>query len=539
MEIERLLSGIREDGSRPQRGLVSEGGLAARLPGARLSGAMPSGSTLSGATLLFMAAVLPLAACGGGEGEGRQDTILAQEVGAELRDPSVDATRGASLQPDTTPGAEAATTAQELNATRTTALVRAAQRVAPAVVSVNVLRQQEVRARTLWDQFFIPPGASRQATGFGSGVIFHESGYILTNDHVVRDADEIRITLPDGRDFEAELVGTDGVTDVAVLRIRGEGFPVAPLGTSEGLMIGEWTMAIGNPFAYLLSNSEPTVTAGVVSAVGRHIIPQDQDQGVYLGMIQTDASINPGNSGGPLVNALGEVIGVNTSIFSRSGGSEGLGFAIPIDRALRVAADIMQFGEVRRAWTGVDVEAVAADVWGRTRGVQVASVVPGSPAAEAGLSPGDRLVEASGKALGTPLDFEAVLLELRAGDPVQVSVDGRRQPLTLITETLPTARAHRVEVLEDLEVITVNAEIKAEQGIGSEAGALITGISPALSQNLGLRRGDVLLQINNTRISTAEDAATAIQGLGRGARVRIYFERNGAVSYLDFYTRRS
>jgi len=355
---------------------------------------------------------------------------------------------------------------------------------------------------------------------------------------VVRGADEIRVTLPDGRDFQAELVGTDGVTDVAILRIEGDDFPTAPLGTSQGLMIGEWTMAIGNPFAYLLSNSEPTVTAGVVSALGRHIIPQSQDQGFYLGMIQTDASINPGNSGGPLVNALGEVIGVNTSIFSRSGGSEGLGFAIPIDRALRVAADLMQFGEVRRAWTGVDVEAVAADSWGRTRGVQISAVVPGSPAAAAGISEGDRLVAANGRPLGTPLDFEAVLLDLRAGDPVELAVEGRRQSYTLVTETLPTARAHRVEVLEDLEVITVDAGIRAEQGIGSEAGALITGISPALSQNLGLRRGDVLIQINNTRIMTAEDAAQAIRELQRGSRVRIYFERNGAYSYRDFYTRR-
>jgi serine protease Do len=330
------------------------------------------------------------------------------------------------------------------------------------------------------------------------------------------------------------------MTDVAVLQVQGEDLPVAPLGTSQGLMIGEWTIAIGNPFAYLLSNSEPTVTAGVVSAVGRHIIPQDQDQdqGFYLGMIQTDASINPGNSGGPLVNALGEVIGLNTSIFSRSGGSEGLGFAIPIDRVLRVAADIMQFGEVRRAWTGVDVEAVAADVWGRTRGVQVASVAPGSPAAEAGLSKGDRLLEANDRALGTPLDFEAVLLDLRAGDPVRIRVDGRSQPVTLVTETLPTARAHRVEVLEDLEVISVTPEVRAEQGISSESGALITGISQALSQSLGLREGDVLLGINNTRINTAEEAAEAIRNLQRGVRVRIFFERNGAISYLDFYTRR-
>jgi serine protease Do len=165
-------------------------------------------------------------------------------------------------------------------------------------------------------------------------------------------------------------------------------------------------------------------------------------------------------------------------------------------------------------------------------------VAPGSPAAEAGLSQGDRLAEANGRPLATPLDFESVLLDLRAGDPVEVRVDGQRSPLSLVTETLPTSRAQRVEVLEDLEVVTVDPGIRAEQGIGSEAGALITGISPALSQNLGLRRGDVLVQINQDRIMTAEDAARAIRGLRRGARVRIYFERNGAYSFRDFYTRR-
>ena len=488
--------------------------------------------------MLVAVGIPSLVGCGGEGQGGRADTVLAQEVGAVIRAASEGRVTPGTASLPQAQDRERQATNQDLTTGRATALTRAAERIAPAVVSVNVLRRQQVRARSLWDQFFLPPGASRQAAGFGSGIIFHEAGYILTNDHVVRGAEEIRVTLPDGRDFPAELMGTDGVTDVAVLRIQGEDFPTAALGSSEGLMIGEWTMAIGNPFAYLLSNSEPTVTAGVVSAVGRHIIPQEQDQGFYLGMIQTDASINPGNSGGPLVNALGEVIGVNTSIFSRSGGSEGLGFAIPIDRALKIAADLMQFGEVRRAWTGVDVEAVDADSWGRTRGVQVSSVAPGSPAAEAGLSQGDRLVEANGRPLATPLDFESVLLDLRAGDPVEVTVDGRRSPYQLVTETLPTSRAHRVEVLEDLEVVTVDPEIRAEQGIGSEAGALITGISPALSQNLGLRRGDVLLQINQERIMTAEDAARAIRGLRRGSRVRIYFERNGAYSFRDFYTRR-
>jgi serine protease Do len=435
---------------------------------------------------------------------------------------------------------------QTLTQSRSTALVRAADRVAPAVVSVNVLRQQQVRTRSYFDQLFFGPLQPRQSTGYGSGFLFlpngtsqdRNEGYILTNDHVVRGAREIRVTLPDGRDLSAELVGSDAMTDLAVLRVEERDLPSAPMGTSRNLLIGEWTMAIGNPFAYLLSNSEPTVTAGVVSAVGRHIIPSGEDEGFYLGMIQTDAAINPGNSGGPLVNALGEVIGVNTSIFSRSGGSEGLGFAIPIDRALRVAEDLIQYGEVRRAWTGLEVAAVETDVWRRTRGVRIESVAPGSPAAQVGLSAGDRLEEANGRPLGSPLDFEAVLLDARVGDGVEVAVAGERDPTRLVAEALPTSRAERVEILRDLEVISVTPEVRAERDIRAEAGALITGISASLNQSLGLGRGDVILQINNTRISTAEDAGRALQALPGGRRVTIYFERDRDWYVREFWTRR-
>lgn len=432
---------------------------------------------------------------------------------------------------------------RHLDGERSTAIVRAAERVAPAVVSVNVLRRQQVRSRPGFNDFFapfLPRSRSRPSVGYGSGFVYDARGYILTNDHVARGAEEIRVTFPDGRDLAAELVGSDHLTDVAVLKVEEEeeNLPSAPLGSSEGLLIGEWTLAIGNPFAYLLSNSEPTVTAGVVSAVGRHIIPNDADQGFYLGMIQTDASINPGNSGGPLVNALGEVIGVNTSIFSRSGGSEGLGFAIPIDRALRVARDLVQFGEVRRAWTGVDVEPVDADVWGRTRGVRIAQVVPGSPADEAGLEAGDRLVRANGRVLSTPLDLEAVLLDLRAGETVELEVEGRRRSFRFSTETLPTTRAERVEVLEDLEVVTVTPEIQAEQDLGVDFGALITGISPALQQSLGLRRGDVIVQINNQRILTAEEAARAIRDLRAGSQAILRWVRQGSLMSQRFYIRR-
>lgn len=422
-----------------------------------------------------------------------------------------------------------------VDASRRTAIVEAASRAAPAVVSVNVISTQQVQPTDFFGSFFLGP-QSRRTSGLGSGFVISADGVILTNDHVVRGADRIKVTLSDGRDLDAQLVGTDPVTDVAVIRVEASGLPVAPLGTSEGLLIGEWVVAIGNPFGNMFSNTEPTVTTGVVSAVGRHIIPNGADQGFYLGMIQTDASINPGNSGGPLVNVLGEVVGINSSIFSRSGGSEGLGFAIPIDRALRVAKDLLDYHEVRRAWLGFDVEPEQADDFGRTHGVRIARVAEGSPAGAAGLRAGTRLLEAGGHRLSAPLDFENVLLDLRAGDEIAIVADGNRR-LRLKTTALPSVRAERVRALEDMELITVTSEVKAERGVASDQGALVVSISQDLQQQLGFRPGDVILQVNDVRVATADDAARVFRQIrGRGA-VRIYFERNGGLQVASFYWR--
>ncbi len=427
--------------------------------------------------------------------------------------------------------------AGQIDSSRRTAIVRAANRVAPAVVTVNVIRRERVRPRSLFESFFVPPGSSQRTPGLGSGFIISADGIVLTNEHVVRGAERIMVTLSDGRDVNAVLMGTDEVTDVAVLRIEGEDLPVAPLGTAEGLMIGEWAIAIGNPFGNLFSNTEPTVTAGVVSALGRHILTSDEDQGFYLGMVQTDASINPGNSGGPLVNAAGEVIGVNSSIFSRSGGSEGLGFAIPIDRAIRIADDLVAFGEVRRAWVGIDVEAMEADIWGRRRGVRISRIAPDSPAALAGLQVGDRLVAASGHRLSAPLDFEAVLLDRRSGDHIAIEIEGGEGEIDLQAAPLPSVLADRVTVLEDIDLITVTPQIQAERGLAMGEGALIVETTDALSQRLDLRAGDVILQINNRPVRSADDAAAALESVRGGGAVRLYLERNGGLTVRDFYWR--
>ena len=434
---------------------------------------------------------------------------------------------------------QAAAAQQLVQDERRNAIVRAAERVAPAVVSVNTLRRQTVRPRSLWEQMFIGPGMSREVPGLGSGFIIDASGLILTNDHVVRGADEVVVTLVDGTDLTAEVVGTDEVTDLALLRVTppaGRALPVAPLGSSDGLVIGEWAIAIGNPFGFVLANAEPTVTAGVISGVGRNIIPDasGRERGFYLDMIQTDASINPGNSGGPLINALGEVIGVNSSIISGSGGSVGLGFAIPIDRARRIAADLLEAGSVRRAWAGVTLENADPDRFGRMRSVRIATVAPGSPAAVAGLQPGNRILSVNGRRVASPLDWEARLLDTSVGDVLRVGIEsnGGTRTVSLPTQDLPSLTAERIRALSDLELVTVTPAIRAERTLASEQGALIVQLSDA-ARAIGLAEGDVIVQINRMPVGSAEEAAALLRRLAGGA-VRMIFERRGQYGSVSF-----
>ncbi len=212
-----------------------------------------------------------------------------------------------------------------LDTSRRTAIVSAVERLAPAVVSISVAARQQVAVRSSWADMFVPRYASQLVRGSGTGFLIRSNGVILTNHHVVAGAEQITVTLADGTQLPATLVGSDPVADIAVIQVTGRGLPTVPLGKSSELMVGEWVVALGNPYADYLGNTEPTVTAGVVSATGRNILPSEGQAGLYLDMIQTDAAINPGNSGGPLANALGQVVGVNSSILSNSGGSIGLG----------------------------------------------------------------------------------------------------------------------------------------------------------------------------------------------------------------------
>jgi serine protease Do len=424
------------------------------------------------------------------------------------------------------------------NSSRRTALVAAADRVGPAVVSINVTSRQQTERRSPFDFFFVPEGA-RVVQGNGTGFVIRPSGIIVTNQHVVSNADRVVVTLPDGSDLPATVVGEDPLTDIAVLKVDRENLPTVALGRSTDLMIGEWVVALGNPYGYLLGNSEPSVSVGVVSATGRNILPGGDQTGLYLDMIQTDAAINPGNSGGPLTNALGEVVGVNSSIFSSSGGSVGLGFAIPIERAVRVADEIIKSRSVRRAWVGLEVQgARAMREWKSQGGVVVSSVTPDGPAGRAGVRKADVLIEANGRRLRNYLDWEAVKLDLHVGDAVQVAVRSGSGSTSrrIVTGDLPTVTAEKITVLQDLQLINVTPAIQAERSIRSDQGALIFRLSPQVSRATGLQPGDVILAIDRTPVRNASEVA-GLLNVRPGQVIRIYVEREGQVTFTDLMFR--
>ena len=437
------------------------------------------------------------------------------------------------------PGAADSLTAT-VDASRRTAITMAVARVSPAVVTVQTERVERTAA-TPYDLFFGTRSGEQVAAGIGSGFIVQSAGVIVTNAHVVAGASRINVALRDGTTYPATLVGADELNDLAVLRIEAKGLPVAPLGTSRDLLIGEWVVAIGNPYGFLLGNSEPSVTVGVVSGVGRNLTGRGDGPGVYVDMIQTDASINPGNSGGPLVSASGEVIGVNSSIYSPSGGSIGLGFAIPIDRARRVAEDLLAHGSVRRPWIGVKVEQTQATAARGTlnAGATIERIVPGSPAEAAGLRPGDIITRSRDRVVRNAYDWEAELLDLRVGENATLMVrrENRERRVTVAVQDLPDASAERVAVLRELQLISHTPAIRVERGIRAAQGAVVVQVSDRVEQALGLRPGDVIVQINRTPVADAPQAARLIEGAGGSGPVRMFVERAGMIYSTDFRIR--
>jgi len=307
----------------------------------------------------------------------------------------------------------------------------AVDHAAPAVVNIHTRKTVTQQAhpfledplfRRFFGDRFEPPPGQRTQTSLGSGVILSPQGYVLTNHHVIRDADEIEVMLADGRSLEAQVVGTDPDTDLAVLRIQpgSEDLPSITIGGSTGLRVGDVVLAIGNPFGV-----GQTVTQGIVSATGRSRLGIN----TYEDFIQTDAAINPGNSGGALINAYGELVGINTAIFTRSGGSHGIGFAIPVDLARDVMTQIIEQGQVVRGWLGIEVQEITpqlAESFGLRdrRGVLIAGVLRDSPAGQAGLRPGDIITHIGGDRVNDPQDALNFIARARPGE--MLSMEGIR-----------------------------------------------------------------------------------------------------------------
>jgi serine protease Do len=437
--------------------------------------------------------------------------------------------------------------------------VELAEKLGPVVVNVSVTqaakpapqqfgRQQpgetpfggddpfnEFWRRFFGDQFGGGPAPGPQR-GLGSGFIIDSKGLILTNNHVVENADKISVKLSDDREFDAKVVGRDPKTDLAVIEITdGKGnFPAARLGDSSALKVGEWVVAMGSPFG--LDN---TLTAGVVSAKGRQI-----GAGPYDNFIQTDASINPGNSGGPLVNLRGEVVGINTAIFSRSGGNLGIGFATPIDLAKEILPELIKSGKVTRGWLGVSIQRITPDLaeslgLEKSRGALVASVSDGSPAAEAGIKTGDVIVEYNGSQIEDSSQLPILVARTKVGQNAKIIVvrDKKRIPITVkvgeLQEQEVVASAPQEPAKLGMSVQNVTPEMAESLGLNRAGGAVITAVQPqSPAAEAGLRRGDVILEINRKPIDGAAEVQKLLAQVKPGENLLFLISRGGNNLFL-------
>jgi serine protease Do len=424
----------------------------------------------------------------------------------------------------------------------------AAEQVLPSVVNISVTTQATPRSRVPQRNFPFPffddedPQQPRRGRGTGSGFVFDPRGYILTNNHVVANAERVLVTFVDGREYVAQVIGTDPNTDVGVIKIEprnGERFTPAPFGSSDQTHVGDWVIAIGNPLSLQFS-----VTAGIVSAKGRNlgILDREVERGTALeSFIQTDAAINPGNSGGPLIDLRGRVIGINSAIESPTGYFAGAGFAIPIDLARKVANDIIEFGHVRRPRLGVEVRAVsAADAEAfrlpSVAGAVMAAVTPGQPAARAGIQMGDVVVGLNGSAIRTQAQFMEELARLRPGARAELDIIryGQRLEKTVVlgefeNESRPVAaRPARPRSEEKLgfSAMQITPQIAQQLGVNARATGVVVHevdqFSPAW--NL-IGPGDQIVSINGRDVSTVQDVERVSEGLRSGQVVSLIVKR--------------
>ncbi|HJU03983.1 MAG TPA: DegQ family serine endoprotease [Nitrospiraceae bacterium] len=379
--------------------------------------------------------------------------------------------------------------------------------------------------------------------GMGSGVIISADGYIITNNHVVDGVKEVEVTLPDKREFKGKVVGTDPKTDLAVVKIEGKDLPSVNWGDSSKLQVGEYVLAVGNPFGL---NS--TVTLGIVSALGRGRMGITQ----YEDFIQTDAAINPGNSGGALVNTKGELVGINTAIFSQSGGYQGVGFAVPTSMAKPVYESLMKSGKVVRGYMGVGIQDLTPDLaktFGLkdTNGVLISDVTADSPAEESGIKQGDVILEYQGERVDDPAALQRMVTRTPVGTKAALKVyrDGHEKELTVKIgeqpDTIKTAKAERggegeaEHALVGIEVQTLDRSTAHELGLNEKTkGVVVTSVEPdSPAEQAGIRDGDVILEVNRHEVRSVKDFEKTTADLKKDQNVLLRINRRGAALYLN------
>ena len=430
--------------------------------------------------------------------------------------------------------------------------VRLIKEAKPAVVNVSTKISAEAPTRPEprgrperpdergFDDFFKRffdegQGQRRPVRAAGSGFVLNSNGFIVTNNHVVENASEITVKFDDGRELPAKVVGRDPKTDLALLKVEATGLPVIPLGDSTALQVGEPVMAIGNPFGL-----EQTVTTGIVSATGRVI-----GSGPYDNFIQTDASINPGNSGGPLINARGEVIGINTAIFSRGGGSVGIGFAVPSSLAKTVITQLADHGKVERGWLGVSIQPLTTDLAKNfkrddTKGALVSSVIEGSPAEKAGLKPGDVIVEFNGKKVTKATELPSLVADLPVGReaPMVIVRDGNEMRLNARIARLEDETPTKVADTQSkgqlgLALQPITPPVARELGLKVKEGVLVRDVvEGGRAAEAGVRPGDVIVEINRQPVRTVEDLKARVDKQGKNEPIVLLLNRDGQALFV-------
>ena len=421
--------------------------------------------------------------------------------------------------------------------------VTLASKLKPVVVNISTTQTVERGAgvgrgdpfEELQRRFFGgPPRGQPRQQSLGSGFIIDPDGSILTNNHVVDNAQKIVVKLADRREFDAKIVGRDPKTDIAVIKIEAKGeLPAAPLGDSSRLEVGEWVVAIGNPFGL-----DSTVTAGIVSAKGRHI-----GAGPYDDFIQTDASINPGNSGGPLINLRGEVIAINTAIFSQSGGNIGIGFATPINLAKEILPQLKSKGKVTRGWLGVSIQEVTPDLAAslgleQHRGGLVSDVAKNGPAERAGIKAGDVIVQFGDTEIKQASELPALVARLRPETTARVRLLRDKKELTISVTVGELKEAEVIAGAKEkgelgLAVRQVTPEIAESLGLDRAQGVVITGVAPgSVADESGLEEGDVILEINRKPVRDLADYRKTVAETKKGARLLFLVKREGASLFV-------